>query len=247
MPDSCYHEAKTNDPEVNAAMQDLEDGAITGGWDEPMEDDAALLPPYLREIDPNPPRPVGTLTYNRRSRCWVVKATPDVTEMCKRLFPGSQGSKRGEARFTAHRRVFADLCWLLQRYPLTVRMADLTRFDEAVAETRGAAIRKAKAERLPERTAPPEGTFAGELRTFQQEGLSFLLRNERCLLADEMGLGKTVQALACLAASQSLPALIIPPAHLTLNWQEEALRFLRVNGAPPRVHIIRGLTPYPLP
>ena len=205
------------------------------------------LPSYLRLIDPNPPDPVGTLSYNRRSRCWTVKGSPDVTEMCKRLFPGSQGSRRGEARFTAHRRAFADLCWLMQRYPLTVKLADLTRFDEAVAEVRRAAIHKAEARKLPQRMVPPEGSFQGELRPFQQEGLSFLMQNERCLLADEMGLGKTVQALAYLAVSGSYPVLVIPPAHLTLNWQEETLRFLRIEGKVPRVHVIRGLSPYELP
>lgn len=39
-----------------------------------------------------------------------------------------------------------------------------------------------------------------------------------------------MQALAYLAASGNLPALIIPPAHLTRNWLEETLRFLRVDG-----------------
>lgn len=62
-----------------------------------------------------------------------------------------------------------------------------------------------------------------------------------------MGLGKTVQALAMLAASGDLPVLIIPPAHLVMNWQHEAARFLRVNGQPPRIHIIKGLSPYELP
>lgn len=72
---------------------------------------------------------------------------------------------------------------------------------------------RAQAEKLPQRSTPPEGTFTGELREFQKEGLSFLLANPRTLLADEMGLGKTVQALACLAATGEFPALIVvPPA-----------------------------------
>ena len=59
-----------------------------------------------------------------------------------------------------------------------------------------------------------------------------------------MGLGKPVQALAYLAASGNLPALIIPPAHLTRNCLEETLRFLRVDGRVPRVHVVHGLKPY---
>lgn len=87
------------------------------------EEEAELLPPYLR---PYPPAgaPLGTLSYNRRSKCWVVKGDPSVTEVCKRLFPGSAGSRRGEARFTAHRRAVGDLCWLMMRFPLEIKPSD---------------------------------------------------------------------------------------------------------------------------
>lgn len=209
-------------------------------WDE------ELLPPYLRPAE-NTAQPMGTLSYNRRSKCWVVKGDPAVTEMCKRLFPGSAGSKRGEARFTAHRRIIGDLCWLMMRFPLEVKLKDLPLWDQAVAEARQYAIRQARAAQMPARATPPAGSFHGELMDFQQEGLSFLLQHDRCLLADEMGLGKTVQALACIASERALPALIIPPAHLTRNWQEETARFLRVEGRAPRIHVIRGLKPYDLP
>ena len=216
-------------------------------WQEPESGEEELLPPYLRYADAPAGRTYGTLSYNRRSRCWVVKGDPSVTEMCKRLFPGSAGSKRGEARFPAHRRTAGELCWLMMRFPLTVKMADLPLWDKAVADARAYAVRQEQASRMPGRMTPPEGTFTGELMAFQQEGLAFLLQHDRCLLADEMGLGKTVQALSWLASTGLFPALVIPPAHLTRNWQEETIRFLRVDGAPPRVHVIRGLTPYALP
>ena len=218
-------------------------------WPEssPEEDDA-LLPPYLRPQEPAPDgRTFGTLSWNRRSRCWVVKGDPSVTEMCKRLFPGSAGSRRGEARFTAHRRAVGDLCWLMLRFPLQVKLADLDRWDEAVNEARRYAVRQEKAARMPALADPPEGSFDGKLMDFQREGLGWLLQHDRCLLADEMGLGKTVQALAMLAHDRLFPALIVPPPHLGLNWREEALRFLRIGGRPPRIHIITGLTPYDLP
>ena len=216
-------------------------------WQEPEGGEEELLPPYLRYADAPAGRTYGTLSYNRRSRCWVVKGDPSVTEMCKRLFPGSAGSKRGEARFPAHRRTAGELCWLMMRFPLTVKMADLPLWDKAVADARAYAVRQEQAARMPNRMTPPEGSFTGELMAFQQEGLAFLLQHDRCLLADEMGLGKTVQALSWLASTGLFPALVIPPAHLTRNWQEETARFLRIDGAPPRVHVIRGLKPYDLP
>ena len=214
--------------------------------DEWQREDESLLPAYLRPTE-QAGRVYGTLSYNRRSKMWVVKGDPSVTEMCKRLFPGTAGARRGEARFTAHRRLVGELCWLMLRFPLTVAPRDRALWDKAVADAREYAIRREKSALTPQRMEPPEGAFNGTLREFQQEGLAFLVAHERCLLADEMGLGKTVQALAALASTGALPCLIIPPAHLTRNWQEEATRFLRVNGRPPVIHVIRGLKPYDLP
>ena len=60
-----------------------------------------LLPPYLVDSDgaQNPEtqnqRTYGTLSYNARRKCWTVKGDPMVTELCKRLFPGSATARRG--------------------------------------------------------------------------------------------------------------------------------------------------------
>ena len=56
-----------------------------------------LLPAYLRETVPGE-RAYGTLSYNRRAKCWTVKADPSVIEMIARLFPESECPARGEAR-----------------------------------------------------------------------------------------------------------------------------------------------------
>ena len=58
-----------------------------------------------------------------------------------------------------------------------------------------------------------------------------------------MGLGKTVQALAFLATTAAYPAVLVVPPHLIRNWERETDRFLP--GV--RVHVIKGLKPYPLP
>ncbi|MBR5301863.1 MAG: DEAD/DEAH box helicase [Clostridia bacterium] len=209
------------------------------------QEDSRRLPGYLREL-PQGGHIYGTLSYNRRSKCWTIKGEPCVTEMAKRLFPGSE-RKRGEARFTANRRIIGEINWLMMRYPLEVAPRDRALWEKSLEAAREHVIRREAAARLPLRSNPPDGTFNGELREFQKEGLSYLLANERTLLADEMGLGKTVQALACLAATGDMPALLVVPPHLMRNWEGEIGRFLRVGGRAPKVCVIRGLKPYDLP
>ena len=210
-----------------------------------MTTDEKKLPGYLLDV-PQSGHLYGTLSYNRRSKCWTIKGEPCVTEMAARLFPGSR-RRRGEARFTANRRIIGDVNWLMLRYPLEIAPRDRALWENALGQAREHAIRRAQAEKMPPRSTPPEGTFTGKLREFQKEGLSFLLANPRTLLADEMGLGKTVQALACLAATGDFPALIVVPPHLLRNWQAEAARFLRIDGRPPRVCVLTGLKPYQPP
>ncbi|HPF88811.1 MAG TPA: DEAD/DEAH box helicase [Candidatus Limiplasma sp.] len=208
------------------------------------------LPPYLR-IDgaqADVGQTYGTLTYNRRSQCWVIKADPNVTELCKRLFPGTVSRRRGEARFTAHRRIIADLNWLMMRYPLVIAPRDQKRWEDALEKARTYVLERQEALRTPARIKPDPSVFRGKLTAFQEEGLAFLLRTDRCLLADEMGLGKTVQSLALLSHITAYPAMIIAPAHLLRNWENEINRFIQNKDSQPlRVHIIKGLKPYTLP
>lgn len=210
-----------------------------------MMTDEGKLPGYLQDA-PQTGHLYGTLSYNRRSKCWTIKGEPCVTEMAARLFPGSE-RRRGEARFTANRRIIGDVNWLMMRYPLEIAPRDRELWKNALAQAREHVLLRMNAEKLPRRSTPPEGTFEGELREFQKEGLSFLLANPRTLLADEMGLGKTVQALACLAATKEFPALIVVPPHLLRNWQTEITRFLRLEGKSARVCVLTGLKPYQPP
>ncbi len=82
------------------------------------------------------------------------------------------------------------------------------------------------------RAAEAAGTFAGQLRDYQREGLGWLLFLRRFgfggCLADDMGLGKTVQVLALLdsmARRGKHLTLIVVPRSLIFNWKQEAARF----------------------
>ncbi|MBQ9263365.1 MAG: DEAD/DEAH box helicase [Clostridia bacterium] len=225
-------------PFITPIQPQLEDKILQDLWEEDV-------PPFLRQPQ-NSGTTYGTLSYNARRKCWVIKGDPAVTELAKRLFPGSD-AKRGEARFTAHRRIVGDVNWLMLRYPLSIASRDKERWQQALQDARDYYRAREKARTAPISQQLSPAVFDGQLRPFQQAGLSWLLLTPRALLADEMGLGKTVQALACAAQEGVFPLLIVPPPHLARNWLAETRRFLRVNGREPRIHLIKGLTPYDLP
>lgn len=79
-----------------------------------------------------------------------------------------------------------------------------------------------------------------KLYPFQKEGVKKLLSDDRnFLLADEMGLGKSVQGAMYLKLKEnSLPALIVCPASLKLNWSREIEKWTKV-----KTHIISGKNP----
>ncbi len=82
--------------------------------------------------------------------------------------------------------------------------------------------------------------MSGELRNYQRQGVDFLIRSEAALLADEMGLGKTVQAAVALSAvtrtGKTRRSLVVVPAPLRLNWEQEIRRW-----APGlSVRVVRG-------
>ncbi|RME57318.1 MAG: DEAD/DEAH box helicase, partial [Candidatus Dadabacteria bacterium] len=89
------------------------------------------------------------------------------------------------------------------------------------------------------RKVPVPKGFKGRLRSYQREGLNWLVfLNEfgfSGILADEMGLGKTVQTLALLQflkergeaeGRKRRPSLVIAPTSVLRNWYSEAKRFV---------------------
>ncbi|RZL50705.1 MAG: DEAD/DEAH box helicase [Pedobacter sp.] len=78
----------------------------------------------------------------------------------------------------------------------------------------------------------PEG-LNGSLRSYQKEGLNWLNFldefNFGGCLADDMGLGKTVQIIAFILSQRAKVAqhtnLVIVPASLVFNWQQEIKKF----------------------
>lgn len=196
---------------------------------------ANLIKPYA--IDG---RFYGKLYRDKEGRDkWIIEGEPMVIQMAKRLFPGSKGTK-GLAKFPASPRKFGDLILLMHKYPLEIE--DIEQWDadynECVKHDRESRRIAAKPTR-----ALPSTDFKGTLFPFQEEGLAWMLHHRRTLLADEMGLGKTVEFLAFLSATKAYPCLIVVQPHLIKQWERKINEFLD----DATIHVIRGLTPYPLP
>lgn len=92
-----------------------------------------------------------------------------------------------------------------------------------------------------------------ELYPYQKEGVEKALNmNTNILLADEMGLGKTPQACVYLKYKEhSLPALVICPASLKQNWQNELKKWAGINsyiieGKQPQYYSKEFLNKYPV-
>ena len=83
----------------------------------------------------------------------------------------------------------------------------------------------------------------GELRPFQNICVAFADKKDGNFLnGDDMGLGKTIETLAFLQLKQqNIPALIVCPSVVKINWQREAQKWLSFNA---RIQILEGQTSY---
>ncbi len=71
---------------------------------------------------------------------------------------------------------------------------------------------------------------------YQQKGVYFLTEIQSAILADEPGLGKSVQSLATTLINQSISNLIVCPASLKLQWEEEIHKWIKH----AKVYVVTG-------
>ncbi|MBW7932137.1 MAG: hypothetical protein H3C62_00720 [Gemmatimonadaceae bacterium] len=186
--------------------------------------------------------PKGTLTFDAANREFELTAHPAVLQLAKRVFPGSAhyaGARN--LRFSATPRSAEDLNWLMLRYPITVQCP--RQFAKVRRQALALHAARTQLAALPPVTTPP--TFAGELSELQATDVARAIAMQKTLVRWPTGTGKTVMALATIASTNALPALIVVQAPLCRQWELMTQRFLRMPGEV--VHVIRGLSPYPLP
>lgn len=66
---------------------------------------------------------------------------------------------------------------------------------------------------------------------YQIDGVKFIYNNYgSILLADDMGIGKSIQAITYMMILNKYPVLIMCPASLKLNWQNEIYKWIKKNS-----------------
>ncbi|MBO5607195.1 MAG: DEAD/DEAH box helicase [Treponema sp.] len=105
-------------------------------------------------------------------------------------------------------------------------ISNATWISELLRDLRSVSSTKKNVQKLP-------SSFKATLRPYQSRGYEWLSKMTACnfgaCLADDMGLGKTVQILAFLeslrASSPDAKILLVVPASLLGNWQNECKKF----------------------
>jgi SNF2 family DNA or RNA helicase len=177
----------------------------------------------------------GTLTYNKRNRCWDIKCEPHVAIRLKRVFAKIDTWQYGTLSISATVENCRDLQWFLERYPMEVFPWELL---------------TERADKHRERQSIVEQLIAGKLthepfslkippREYQTLAATMWLASGGLLLADDVGLGKTCSAIAGLSDPRTLPALVVTLSHLPIQWASEIGKFSDLT-----THILKKGTPY---
>lgn len=58
-------------------------------------------------------------------------------------------------------------------------------------------------------------------RSYQCEGVAYMINHGNCINGDDCGLGKTAQTIIIIELMDAFPALIITPASVKYNWKKE--------------------------
>jgi len=190
-------------------------------------------------------RTFGTLAVSKRDGEDIFLARdvePHVAIRMKQLFPfipkwtaSSEGYKLPLTPAIAR-----DLAWFMSRYPLEMSAATKQKVNNLAGEFDQAQLELERI--LTEAYVPRPVAMKGELRHYQAQAVDLLLKTKRLLVADQVGMGKTLVGIGLAVTPGTLPMLVVVPAHLTLQWQEQLAQFTDL-----QVHIIKKGIQYQLP
>lgn len=170
---------------------------------------------------------------------WSIACEPFVAMRLKQVCSAINKRSVGELRLTHTPEHCRELLWFTQRYPLAVSPIEALTEGARSHEEHVVLLRDIVAGHTP----PVAVDLALPPRAYQAK-VATLARASRGLLAgDEVGLGKTVEGIAAISDPAYLPALVVAPNHLLVQWRDQLATF-----APHlRAWITPGGKPMPLP
>lgn len=167
---------------------------------------------------------------------WVIEAEPHVVLRLKRVFASLGRRDRGKLRLSDTIDNCRELAWFCERYPLEITPRDYLEQRAAEHRERESVV----AELLAGTVTAREFQLALPPREYQRMAAELALRSRGLLVGDEVGLGKTATAICVMTDPSTRPALVVAPAHLQRQWQDEIRRF-----APAlETHILKRSEPY---
>jgi len=181
----------------------------------------------------------GTATYNKEHNRFEIECEPHVSMRLKRVFGKLGDHSQGTHRISLNEENARDILWFIERYPLQIDRNDasiLELYSEKHKETERF-LQQFYTEHQYDKISAP---LAHPAYDYQVEAATMLMRMKGLLLADELGTGKTVSFIASLTQRETLPAVVVPLAHLPGQWKD----MLNYFAPHLRVHIVKTKTPY---
>lgn len=154
-----------------------------------------------------------------------VRAVPHVAAHIKRLFPRAYAGRPGIVTMRDTREVARDLEWFMLRWPLNAAPEVMAYVASRAGEHR--ATEQAVADILGGYRPPTDlREPAVKPRDYQLQADAIVAATGRLLNGDDVGLGKTFTSLLRLRDPDALPAAIVTPTQLPVQWLRELNRFL---------------------
>jgi SNF2 family DNA or RNA helicase len=179
----------------------------------------------------------GEVRWDASSNTWRIACDPHVGLRLKRLFEKIDKRQHGWLALSATSENSRELEWFLERFPMDCPDREL--LHERARKHRE---KEALLDQMMRGLTPIE-SFSLKLppREYQSFAARLWLQSGGLLLADDVGLGKTVTALCGLTEPGLLPALIVCPTHLPIQWRRQIAVFTDLDA-----HILKKGQPYNL-
>lgn len=172
---------------------------------------------------------------------YLIQAKPHVMIRLKRAMVRINKGQVGTCLLDDTPENARELLWFCDRFPLAITTQARLHLEAGDAAHRR---REEQIQTILEGRAVSSTSLemAIPARPYQQLAADLVCSTGRLLLADDLGLGKTCAALAAIATSGKLPALVVTLTHLPRQWAAECARFLP--GL--RVAILKTGKPHPI-